>query len=90
MELVIEINDDYYNLIKRDADNGDYLNVLERAVINGTPLPKGHGRLIDAERFEKDNKELWGCDFIHPKYEDTLEDLITDAPTIIEADRSEE
>lgn len=37
-QVVIEIYEEYYDLIKRDAKKGEYLNVLERAVVNGTPL----------------------------------------------------
>ena len=87
MQIVIKINDDYYNLIKRDADKGDYLNVLERAVINGTPLPKGHGRLIDAdaylikERPRGIDEVIWKVCHIYKS--------ITEAPTIIETDKEE-
>lgn len=39
-------------------------------------------RLIDADMFLKNNKELADCDFIHPKYCDTLRDLVNNAPTV--------
>ena len=45
-----------------------------------------HGRLIDADAFEKENAYFWNRDFINPKYEDTLADLVNAAPTIIEAE----
>ena len=48
-----------------------------------------HGRLIDADAFERDNQYFWNRDFINPKYEDTLADLINAAPTVIEAEREE-
>ena len=48
-----------------------------------------HGRLIDADAFLEENKEFANRDFIHPKYECTLRDLIDSAPTIIEAEASE-
>lgn len=38
-------------------------------------------RLIDADSFLENHKELADCDFIHPKYEDTLRDLIDRTPT---------
>lgn len=44
-----------------------------------------HGRLIDADEFEKKNEYFWHRDFINPKYSDTLEDLVNAAPTIISA-----
>jgi len=45
-----------------------------------------HGRLIDADAFEKENAYFWNRDFINPKYEDTLADLVNAAPTIIETE----
>ena len=39
-------------------------------------------RLIDADAFLEINKELADCDFIHPKYCDTLRDLVNNAPTV--------
>ncbi len=57
------------------------LDVLE-GVVNGTPLPKGHGRLIDADAL----KNEWKNGF-HKKIVDALMD---DAPTIIEADKESE
>lgn len=49
-----------------------------------------HGRLIDADAFEKDNSYFWGRDFINTKYEDCLCDLVNAAPTIIPADPAKE
>ena len=48
-----------------------------------------HGRLIDADAFEKDNAYFWGRDFINPKYDDCLCDLINAAPTIIPSNKKE-
>ena len=48
-----------------------------------------HGRLIDADALEKENKYFWNRDFINPKYSDTLADLINSAPTILEAEVEE-
>ena len=50
------------------------------------PLPEGHGRLIDADALLRDHPELADCDFIHPKYDLTLRELIEDAPTIVPAE----
>lgn len=52
------------------------------------PVPP-HGRLIDADAFEKANAYFWGRDFINPKYEDCLCDLVNAAPTIIPAEEGE-
>ena len=57
---------------------------------------KRHGRLIDADEFLKENKDYtgwvlcsdaWGGE---NAYKDTLEDLINEAPTIIDADKESE
>ena len=53
------------------------LDMLE-GVVNGTPLPKGHGRLKDVDHYIKMQWE-------HPDYS-----LTDDAPTIIEADKEQE
>lgn len=49
MQIVIDIDEDYYELIKHDVKNGmDYLPC--KLIANGIPLPKGHGDLIDVNR----------------------------------------
>ena len=68
-----------------DIPNENYQVVLTKIMLacNGckiTELPKGHGRLIDADA-------MW--DIYHSKDYDFYEAL-DDAPTIIDADRSEE
>lgn len=47
-----------------------------------------HGRLIDADAFAEKNKVFMDCDFTHPCYGDTLEELFADAPTVIEAENA--
>lgn len=59
MQLVIEISDDIYKALK-DSEvvlNGfrsgkTFFRKVRYAIANGTPLPKGHGRLIDADKLE--------------------------------------
>lgn len=90
MQLVIDIDE---NLYTRLFDNGDeYIADMHRACVairKGTPLPKGHGRLIDADKLH--HCECKGnfseCDTC---LDDYLCNLVNDAPTIIEADRGEE
>ena len=76
MQIVIEIPEETY----RQLINGRSGNTLiNKAIINGTPLPKGHGRLIDADAYAK-------------RYRDTNingrigEEYII-APTVLEADK---
>ena len=54
MQIVIEIPEELYKAVMACKDipstnEGTIDNVLTLAVENGTPLPKGHGRLIDAD-----------------------------------------
>ena len=93
MQIVIDIND---NLYTRLFDNGDeYVTDMRRACVTirkGTPLPKGHGRLIDADKFKQTLIELeWITN--NPYEEGSFdEEIIDKAPTVIEADteRSED
>lgn len=84
IELVIKIPDHLYKLLMElpsDSNEGTIENVLMKAVEHGTPLPKGHGRLIDADAYAK-------------KYNTSINGRIDAeyviAPTIIEADKGQE
>ena len=82
IELVIKIPEDYYKVIMKIPDNQSTADML--IIKNGIPLPKGHGRLIDADELKKH------------KYHDNdkCENAVSIAqvewqPTIIEADKAE-
>ena len=81
MQIVIEIPENTYNLIVRGEENRDfvYKSDLMRAILEGIPLPKGHGKLIDADAL---NRKDVNCANVPMNFIDT-------APTIIEADKSE-
>ena len=49
-----------------------------------------HGRLIDADSFLARNAYFADREFVNPKYDDTLKDLVDRANTIIPADREKE
>ena len=70
MQIVIDVPTSTYESIKKTINSGDPLGYFERVIVRGTPLPKGHGRLIDADKL-----------FTDIEWHD-----IEDAPTIIEAD----
>ena len=48
MKLVIDIHEKDYQSI---LNSGQVPYGVVCAIMNGTPLPKGHGRLIDADAF---------------------------------------
>lgn len=101
MRIVIDIGEHNKNVIDRFV-NGEGFEVLPtpivddviRAVRNGKSLPKGHGRLIDAD---------WVLNKMNNADADTLprtsneyyawsfaQSLLTQTPTIIEADKENE
>lgn len=57
MEIVIDISEDNYKLIQDENCCGVLSYEIYNAIKNGTPLPKGHGRLKDFEKIYADMKE---------------------------------
>ncbi len=88
IELVIKIPEEEYALCKKQWDT-ECLDALMIAVKYGIPLPKGHGRLIDADRLKIDNPLHLSLDVPYVT-EYTVEGIIDNAPTIIEADKESE
>jgi len=78
IELVIKISEETYNNLKIGCTQRISNDEMIEALKNGTPLPKGHGRLVD----EKD-LSLMTVHMID-------EVFVCDAPTIIEADKEYE
>lgn len=81
IELVIKLDEELYNYMQK----GEYDNHLDKrfdyqirfAVKNGTPLPKGHGDLIDRKDLIENGIHKGFCDWY---------DEIKMADAIIEAD----
>lgn len=87
MQIVIDIRDEEYNSVMY---NNHVPYGVVYAIKNGTPLPKGHGRLKDVDAFLSKVK----ADREHSVYsrswtaDDVLNALDNSyAPTIIEADK---
>ena len=82
MKLIIDIPEDVRIAISRMGllrTPDEMQKKVDKAIQHGTPIPKGHGRLIDADA-------MW--DIYHSNDYDFYEAL-DDAPTIIEADKAE-
>lgn len=90
IELIIKIDEDVFT---RLFDNGtenygianDDIFDMARAIRKGTPLPKGHGRLIDADdlaNLYNENDRLWWSNAMDEINEGVV-------PTIIDADKEE-
>ena len=57
VELVIKIPEEYYKRLKKIKRNSIFaLSRAEQTILNGKRLPKGHGRLIDADTLKKDDE----------------------------------
>ena len=93
MEIVINIPEKVYSYVNtqwRDIPKNDSpISIMCNAVIDGTPLPKGHGRLIDADMLEKKVEKHRKMLKIS-EYDRDLVLHYTDiemAPTIIDSDK---
>lgn len=90
MQIVINIDENLYTrLFDNGVDNYDDAVDMAKAIRKGTPLPKGHGRLIDAEKLKLTEHDIYVMAINYRHRCITIEN-IDEAPTIIEADRSEE
>lgn len=83
MKIVIEIDDARFKDIRRIACvqlENYHFKTVEQIIANGTPLPKGHGDLIDVDSLDI---PVDICDGFEAM------DYIYGADTIIEADKAE-
>lgn len=90
MKLVIDIPEEIYiHLLARyKYQNTDDIGLSEFDIVgvsikNGTPLPKGHGKLIDENELKK---EAIRCEWSRSMY-GTLEHTLSYMKPIIEADK---
>ena len=79
MKLIIDISENEYEAVKLHPECFTFAN----SILNGTPLPKGHGRLIDINDIEwaKHKEERNYMEYEVIDWEDIL-----NAPAIIEAE----
>lgn len=83
MQIVITIDDKDYNDIITDSPRN--LNHYERLIVNGTPLSKGHGRLMILSE-DKLKENLINSDFSCQKWISEV-DLSNTTVTILDADK---
>lgn len=95
MKLIIDIPEEKYNYIKKQVAVG-IGNPLKVYIANGTPLPKGHGRLKDFDKIEWYGCDLEGRGCIEAKgdcsvcnHANCYAKQVRELPTIIEADKAE-
>lgn len=98
MELIINIPEEDYERLK-EYKKAPFRSLTSRAyevIANGTPLPKGHGRLIDENELLKmtnSYKSELGRLKADPVVKcgvETIERFIKEMPIIIEADKEQE
>ena len=82
MQIVIDIPEEMHEQIK----DGYVPLGISKYLKNGTPLPKGHGRLIDADNVKSHFSDRDGDEFTAFHFYDAVEN----AHTIIEADKESE
>ena len=104
MQIVIDIpEEEYQNYLKMRPAYPDGVFCYIKAIQNGTPIPKGHGRLIDADKTlatawtnfykhegeweKKDNDYLPIGRLYDQNGFECCQQTIVNAPTIIEADK---
>lgn len=88
IELVIRIQQEDYEAIKGNSVVGDMtIPYVFEAIRNGTPLPKGHGRLIDVGQCDRElfYQQCGGADSLITVK--SAFDMLLSLPTIIEADK---
>ena len=98
MQIVIDIPEEIKAVIDKNGTNEIVSETVWQAVKKGTPLPKGHGRLIDADylrdvillhNFHGNNKNVvpYSDRKGYRLRQREVDEGIINAPTIIEADK---
>lgn len=92
MQLVIDMPEETVNAIKDNAMFGvipsEILWDVTSAIVNGIPLPKGHGDLKDADNL-KHAFVMWSM-AVQGYFSDAdIASIIYNSQTIIEADKEE-
>ena len=98
MKIVIEIDENLYTrLFDNGVDNYDDAVDMAKAIRKGTPLPKGHGDLIDRSKIckaipaEEDNCTGFGMTYDEmDAYNDGIDEMyekLQRVKPIIEADK---
>ena len=88
MQIVIKLSDKIYDTILDDEmPTDEQMKVIVQRIYEGTPLPKGHGRIIDYG-YVVDAIDDWinAGEYNYTNATDYLRNRIRNVPTIIEAD----
>ncbi len=83
MKIVIDIDENIYHRFVSGFANEDDAYLIEQLFKNGTLLPKGHGRLIDASML----RSMYAINRATINTVVDLQKWVDGVPTIIEADK---
>ena len=86
IEVMIKIPEEIYNMVMNTGTFGCYRFNTAKAIKNGTPLPKNHGRLIDANALKENYCDSNVYTNERGFWFYRVKDII-DAPTVVEADK---
>lgn len=86
IELVIKIPEEAYKWIRNEVYDYSYLRQIILGICKGTPLPKGHGRIVDISKIEY-LKALHDAKYGEIPWSEAIKRIKNSAPTIIEADK---
>ncbi len=91
IELVIKVPEEIYKASQIiDVIYEDVIQIPLEVIANSTPLPKGHGRLIDVDSITKDLNTLQTSFTINTnEINPSLYSIDCNVPAIIEADAVE-
>lgn len=91
MKIVIDIPEEVYKSAKNGTLNEIQSMYICGSVVEGTPLPKGHGRIIDYG-YVVGAIDDWvnAEEYRYTNATDYLRKRIANTPTIIEADKEAE
>ena len=97
IELVIKVPEELYEAYKgRPPMLGDAgMDMIARAIANGTPIPKGHGKLVDVNSIPEEDRNITVKGLLYPGTiafagSIDLEEYINNLPPVIEADKAGE
>lgn len=105
MEILIKLDKRLYEYVKRHTLTFGEIDEICDAITNGTPLPEGHGRLVDADKtltmawtnfykhedeWEKKDNDYFPIGRMYDQNGfECCQQTIVNAPTIIEANKEE-
>ena len=86
IQIVVEIPEEAYNLLKNEGVDWLGAEHILNAVANGKPIPSGHGRLKDIDKIER----LLDLEKPDNTIAKALKNIIEGVPTIIESDQNKD